>query len=170
VLKIPKSPILLLFALAMTPSMAAAEMKFGFVNMDRIENEAPQMESVRKRLEKELSRRERELKRKQDKVKKLQERLAKNGAAMSDSQRSGLERDIKVAQRDLARSGDEVREDLNILKNEELRKLLTLVGDTITELAREKKYDMIFTTGVVYASDRADVTEQVLQRLKKKRR
>lgn len=169
-MKIPKFPILLLIPLFLAPSVGVAEMKFGFVNMDRIEADAPQMESVRKRLEKELSRRERELKRKQSKVKKLQDRLAKNGAAMSEAKRSGLERDIKVAQRELARSGDEVREDLNILKNEELRKLLTLVGDTITELAREKKYDLIFTTGVVYASDRADVTDQVIKRLKTKRR
>lgn len=86
---------------------------------------------------------------------------------MSDSERNKLEREIRSLKRDLKRSRDEFREDLNIRRNEELAKLQKLVVETIRAIAQEGGFDLVVTDGVLYASDRIDITAMVLEKLKK---
>ncbi|MDE2090140.1 MAG: OmpH family outer membrane protein, partial [Gammaproteobacteria bacterium] len=64
------------------------------------------------------------------------------------------------------RAQDSFREDLNIRQNQEFGKLQRTVYDAIVTLAKQQKYDLILSQGVVYAGPRVDVTDQVLQRLK----
>jgi outer membrane protein len=37
----------------------------------------------------------------------------------------------------------------------------------VVSLAKEKKYDLIMSQGVVYSSDKVDITDSVLKKLKK---
>jgi outer membrane protein len=152
--------------LLLSPAAATAETKIGFVNMTRIEEEAPQLEALRKKFEREFAPREKELVTSQRDLKKLEDQLERDGATMSDSQRTKLERDVLARRRDLKRATDEFREDLTIRRNEELANLNRQVGDVIRDLARAEKFDLIFTAGAVYASDRVDVTDKVLDYLK----
>jgi outer membrane protein len=157
---------MLTVGLLMSALPVAAETKLGFVNMAQIEEKAPQLDILRRKFESEFSPREKELVEDQKKLKKLEERLERNGVTMSNSQRSKIERDILARRRELKRSTDEFREDLTIRRNEELANLNRQVGDVIRDFARSEKFDLIFTSGVVYASDQIDVTGQVLERLK----
>jgi len=143
-----------------------ADTKIGFVNMAKIEEEAPQLEALRKKFEREFSPREKELVSSQRELKKLEDQLERDGSTMSDNQRGKIERDVLSRRRDLKRATDEFREDLTIRRNEELANLNRQVGDVIRDLARAEKYDLIFTAGVVYAGDRVDVTARVLEELK----
>ena len=145
---------------------AIAETKIGFVNMARIEEEAPQLEALRKKFEREFAPREKELVSSQRDLKKIEDQLERDGATMSDSQRTKLERDVLARRRDLKRATDEFREDLTIRRNEELANLNRQVGDVIRDLARAEKFDLVLTAGVVYASDRVDVTGRILEELR----
>jgi len=145
---------------------AAAETKIGFVNMARIEEEAPQLDTLRKKFESEFSPREKDLVTVQKELKKFEEQLERNGTTMSDSQRSKIERDILTRRRELKRDTDEFREDLSIRRNEELANLNRQVTNVIRDFSRAENFDLILTSGVVYASDQIDVTERVLTKLK----
>ncbi len=160
--------LLAVFAVAclLSPVRVWAEMKIGFVNMTRIEEEAPQLEALRKKFDREFSPREKELVTSQRDLKKLEDQLERDGATMDDAQRAKIERDVLAKRRDLKRATDEFREDLTIRRNEELANLNHQVGDVIRDLARAEKFDLIFTAGVVYASDRVDVTGEILAQLK----
>lgn len=153
-------------ALLFTALPIFAETKIGFVNMTRIEEEAPQLENLRKKFETEFFPREKELVTVQRELKKLEEQLERNGSTMSENQRSKIERDVLARRRELKRNTDEFREDLTIRRNEELANLNRQVGNVIRDFARAEKFDLIFTSGVVYASDRIDVTERILTKLK----
>ncbi|CAK0765974.1 outer membrane protein [Gammaproteobacteria bacterium] len=144
----------------------AAEIKIGFVNMARIEEDAPQLDALRKKFENEFSPREKELVTVQRELKKLEDQIERDGATMTDALRNKIERDILSRRRDLKRNTEEFREDLTIRRNEELASLNRQVGDVIRDFARIEKFDLIFTTGVVYASDRVDVTGKIIEKLK----
>ena len=149
-----------------SPLSVFADTKIGFVNMTRIEEEAPQLEALRKKFEREFSPREKELVAAQRDLKALEDQLDRDSATLDDAQRTKMEREILSKRRDLKRATDEFREDLTIRRNEELANLNHQVGDVIRDLARAEKFDLIFTAGVVYASDRVDVTGEVLEQLK----
>lgn len=145
----------------------AAEIKIGFVNVARVLQQAPQAEAAKKRLEKEFAPRDKRLVAMQKELKKLEEKMSRDAAVMSDAERRKLEREILAKQRELKRAQEEFREDFNLRRNEELGKLQRQVFEAIKSLAKEEGYDLLLTDGVVYASDRVDVTDKVQQRLAK---
>ena len=152
-------------AMLVMPVAAFAEMKIGFVDLAKLSESAPQIKAAQGKIDAEFSSREQELISLQRKLGKQEEKLTKDGAVMSDSERSSLERDILSKRRDLKRSQDEFRDDLNIRKNEMLRQVNIEIGEIIENFARSENYDLIMAQGVMFASDRVDITELILKKL-----
>jgi len=151
--------------LAMGSPVLAEEVRIGFVNVAQVLQQAPQAAEAKKRLEREFAPRDKRIVAQQKELKKLQERLARDSAVMSDAERRKLERDILTKQREIKRAREEFREDFNLRRNEELGKLQQKIFQAIKALAKEEKFDLLLTDGVVYASDKVDVTAEVQKRL-----
>lgn len=150
----------------LTVASAAEPVKVGFVDIAKVMENAPQAEAARARLESEFAPRDQELVRSQDKLKEMEDRLSRDGDIMSEEARRNLEREIIGQRREIKRSRDEFREDFNIRRNEELRKLQKRVSDAIETLARQSGYDLVLSNSVLYSSRRVELTDLVLQKLR----
>lgn len=148
-------------------AVCAAEVRVAFVNSSEVLERAPQAENARALLQAEFAPRDAQLIAEQQKLRSQEERLSRDGMTMNDDERRRLEREVTTLQRDLKRARDEFSEDLNIRRNEEFAKLQREVAKVIVDVAKEAGYDLVFENGVVYASDRVDITNQVIDRLKK---
>jgi outer membrane protein len=144
-----------------------AEMKIGFVDTAKLMEAAPQVKAAQSKIESEFAPREKALVGLQRDIRTLEDRVSRDGAVMSESERTKLERDILSKRRDLKRTQEEFRDDLNIRRNEVLAKLQRDVFEAVTKFAKEQKYDLILSQGVVYSSEKIDVTEGVLKNLAK---
>lgn len=144
----------------------AQELKIGFVNPAKVSNEAPQAEAARRQLEQEFAPRDQELVEMQQALQKMEERLNRDGAIMSESERRELERKIVERKREIRRAQEAFREDFNIRRNEELGKLQRRIVDTITQVAKEQGFDLVVSDGVIFASERIDITDLIIERLK----
>jgi outer membrane protein len=144
---------------------AMAEMKVGFVDTAKLMESAPQVKEAQSKIEAEFAPREKELVELQRKIRTQEDRLARDSAVMSESENTKLERDILAMRRDLKRSQEEFRDDLNIRRNEVLAKLQREIFDAIVAFAKVQNYDLIMGQGVVYSSERVDITEAVLKEL-----
>lgn len=160
---------LLALTLGHAGAAAAAEYKIAFVEVPRLLRDAPQVEAVREKLKKEFSRRNDDLVAQGEQMKKLEEKFRRDSTIMSDAESKRLERDIISRQRKLKSSQNEFQEDLSLRQNEELGKLRKVIGEIIVQVAKEGNFDLVLESGVVYASDRANITDQVLERLRKQR-
>ena len=146
----------------------AEDYKIGAVNAIKILEQSPQAEKMRSMIEKEFAPRDRELVNSQKSLKEMEDRLTKDAAIMSESERSRLERDIINKRRDLKRSQDEFREDLTFRRNEEIAKIQKEIVDAINVIAKSHKFDMILNEGVLYASPKVDISNLVIDHLKSK--
>ena len=164
-LKKSLSRLFLVASLMFAATTGAADLKVGFVNAAKVSAEAPQADAARQKLEKEFAPRDQELLAAQKEVKSLEDRLNRDAAVMSESERANLERDVVSRRRDIRRMQDEFREDFNMRRNEELAQLQRRIIEVIQQLAKDEKFDLIVSDGVVYASDRIDVTAKVIERL-----
>jgi len=158
----------LLLASLMVSPVYAAEMKIGVVNASVVLDQSPQKERALARLEKEFSTRSKSLENKLKEVRAAQDKLNRDAAVLGNDERQAQERKIINDQRELKRLQDEYSEDLSIRRNEELRKLEEEIAETIVELAKKESYDLVLYQGVIFASERADLTAKVLERLKAK--
>lgn len=159
---------LLLFSLLFMLSAAQAqEVKIGAVNAVRILENSPQAEAARDKIQNEFAPRDRSLIEEQKKLKSLEDRLAKDGAIMSESERANLERQIVQMKRDLQRSQDEFRDDLNFRRNEEFGQIQKVILEAIQKVGKDLGYDIVLGEGVIYASKKVDISDQVIEYLKK---
>jgi outer membrane protein len=152
-------------ALLVSTGLSAAELKIGFVNVAKLLEKAPQAEKAKKELEREFAPRDKKLVAEQKEIKRMEEKLGKDAAVMSDDEKQKLDKEIISRKREAKRLQDEFREDFNLRRNEELTQLQKEIFEAIQSLAKEERYDLLLTDGVVYASDMIDVTGKVERKL-----
>ena len=160
--------VLVLAMLSFLPLHAAAQTKIGVVNVARVIEVAPQAQAATTRLEKEFAPRDREILAQQKEVRALEDKLVKNAAVMSDTERQRQEAQIRALRRELRRLTDEFQEDANLRRAQELSKLQTRVGEIIRKMGEDQDYDLIVTADrVIHVGAKVDITDQVIDALKK---
>jgi len=160
-----KTKIALFLGLLFAANASYADLKIGFVNIPAVLEKAPQAEKAKKRLEQEFSPRDKQLVAQQKEIQSMDEKMAKDAAVMGESGRANLEKEILNKKRDAKRAQQEFSEDFNARRNEELGKLQRRIVEAIREIAKDQNFDLLLTDGVIYASDKIDVTSQVQQKL-----
>ena len=159
-----------LFALVtiLSSNAVAAELKVGYVQVDKILQEAPQTAESGKKLEREFSPRSQELDRTQKQIRDIEVSLDKEGVTLSDSERRNKERDVSNLKIEFQRKQRELREDINLRKNEELSVLQDRINKAVQTVSETDGYDLVVYGGVAYASKKIDITDKVLKLLGKK--
>lgn len=159
-------PMFIIFAIACAAALpaAAADLKIGFIDQERITRESAPAERASKQLEKEFAPRAQELQRREGQIKTLQGQLEKDAMTMSESDRRTKEQDLGRLTLDFQRMQREFREDLNLRRNQELGALSERANKVIKQIAESEKYDIIFVEAA-YRSPRIDITDRVLKAL-----
>ncbi len=146
----------------------SAELKVGYVQVDKILQEAPQTAESGKKLEREFNPRSQELDRMAKQIKDLESALDKEGITITETERRSKERDIQNIKVEFQRKQRELREDINLRKNEELGSLQDRINKAVQSVAKAENYDLVMYSGVAYAADKLDITDKVLKLLGKK--
>lgn len=149
-------------------SAQSADLKVGYVQVDKILQEAPQTAESGKKLEREFSPRSQELDRMAKQIKDLEATLDKEGLTISEAERRNKERDVQNIKIEFQRKQRELREDINLRKNEELGSLQDRVNKAVQSVSEAEGYDLVVYSGVAYASKKIDITDKVLKTLGKK--
>ncbi len=158
----------LLFGLLLSANSVAADLKIGYVQVDKLLQEAPQTAESGKKLEKEFSPRSQELDRLQKQIRELEAALDKDRLTTTDAERRNRERDASNLKLEFQRKQRELREDINLRKNEELAVLQDRINKAVTTVAESESFDLVVYGGVAYASKKIDITDKVLKLLGKK--
>ena len=158
-----------LFALAaccISPAMEqGTESRIGFVDIPYLIDRAPQALEAELRLETEFAPRQAELEEQRAELAQLVAQLANSSLELDESELAQLDRKTRGLERRIKRSEQDFREELNIQKNDEFKKVRILVLEAIGEFGRKHDYDLIVSDGVLFANKRVDVTERILESL-----
>jgi outer membrane protein len=165
------SSILRQGALGLTVALAAGavvaeDLRIAVIDPNRIVEESPQYEEARQTLSAEVAEREADLLDQQESLDRLNARLDRDGALMSEEEMKRLENDIRARKRRLRYARAELQEDFALRQSELRTKLVKQVEEVVRQIAKEQEIDLIVSEGVVYFSDRIDISADVVQRLK----
>ena len=147
---------------------AYADLKVGFVQVDKILQEAPQTIESNKKLEKEFSSRTEKLKADVKSLKERESSFSKDALTMKESERDNKEKSLSQLRVDVQRKERELREDINIRRNEELGGLQEQINKAVTSVSKAEGFDLVLYNGVAYASEKIDITDKILKSLGKK--
>jgi len=153
------------FAQSADSESDAALSRIGFVDIPYLIDRAPQALEAEQRLETEFAPRQAELEEQRAELAALSARLADSSLELAESERVQLDRETRGLERRIKRSEQDFREELNIQKNNEFKKVRILVLEAIARFGKRNDYDLIVSDGVLYANNRIDVTERILDSL-----
>lgn len=159
---------ILISCLLITVGAYSAELKVGYVQVEKILQDAPQTAESGKKLEREFGPRSQELDKMAKQIKDIEASLEKDGLTLTDSDRRSKERDAQNIKVEFQRKQRELREDINLRKNEELTSLQDRINKAVQAVAKTESYDLVMYSGVAYATDKIDITDKVLKQLGKK--
>ena len=146
--------LLCLFA---TTAAGDDEIKIGYIDGVKLIEQAPQGDAAKAALEAEFKPREQEIIELRTRIRDAEQLLDPKDEDISKKQR-----ELRELKRDLKRMQQEMREDLNLRRNEELANLQKLISNAIIEMAKQENFDLI-VQDAVYASSRIDITDAVLE-------
>jgi outer membrane protein len=146
----------------------SADFKVGYVQVDKLLQEAPQTVETGKKLEREFSPRSLDLEKLQKQIRDLEAQLDHDRTSINESDRRVKERQLNNMRLEFQSKQRELREDINLRKNEELAVLQERINKAVQTVAENEGYDLVAYSGIAYASKRIDITDKVLKLLGKK--
>ncbi len=161
--------LVILAGLFVLPGHLAAQvtgLKIGYVNVQSVFANSPQLASARAALQEEFSPRQRELVAQQAALKEKQEQIQRDLEVMGAEERSNAQRELIKAERELERASEEFNEDVNLRQNEMFGKVQRALGLQIQAFAVQAGYDLIIGEAVYIRADGPlNITQQVLDAL-----
>jgi outer membrane protein len=142
-------------------------MRIGYVDMKRLLDNAPQVVAGRQKLEREFAPRDIALKADEARLADLRSRYERDRATLPSTDAESQRREIEALDRSIKRNRENLRSELKTRSDQELDRSWREINNAVIEFAREQGIDLIVPSPVVYASQRIDVTDQVLERLRR---
>ena len=154
---------------AFSTQAAAADDKdfggrIGVINSERIFKDSNLAKASQTKLQSEFAKREKELRDEAQKIKTAAERLDKDAAVMSDTDRVRRQRELADSDRELQRKQREFTEDVNQRSFEERSKIAQKANQALKSVAEQRKLDLIVQEAA-YVNPKIDVTEDVIKAL-----
>ena len=95
-------------------------------------------------------------------------KFKKDAEIMSGTERAAREKELNTRRIDISYSERKLKEDVAIRERELTQRLMQQFQEVIEAVALEGQYDMVLQDPV-YAREKADITDTVLERLRRKR-
>ena len=157
----------LLFVFVSANVMAAGSPKIGFVSVEKILTDAPQVEAVNESMLERFGSRKTELQEMEKEIKGMQENYKRNELVMTEDKLNELKNNIIAKIQEFKQKEALLQQEVATVRNQELAVLQQSVSSIINDIAKDEKYDLILSEGVVYADEKLDITDKVLERMKK---
>ena len=145
----------------------APKTSVAVIDVQQVVNESAAGKETMTRLRKLQDDKLAEGRKKADDLETLRKQLATQRATLAETKVVELEKQIEDRQVELQRFADDTKQQLADAQRRELDALEKQIMPIINELGRELKIQMIFNkfqSGLVYADDAVDITEQVVRR------
>jgi len=147
------------------PAIAQAELKIGYVDLQRALNESGAGKKAKEDFRGQVDRLEGQLKGKKEELDRLKSELETKGTVMADGQRRKLETEFEQKRLDLKRRFEDSQAELQKKDQELTGKIIQDLQGIIKEVGDRDGYTLILELGsspVLYFKKSAEITDDVL--------
>ncbi|MDA3868571.1 MAG: OmpH family outer membrane protein [Gammaproteobacteria bacterium] len=157
-----------LFSLAVcSNAIAASDLKIGYVSVEKLLTQAPQVEAVNTAMIERFGSKKDDLQKMENEIKSMQENYKRNELVMTEDKLDELKNKLIAKLQTFKQMEAALNQEVSTMRSQQLAILQKSVRYIINEIAKKEKYDLVLSEGVVFAADRLDITDVVLERMKK---
>ncbi|MFN0061353.1 MAG: OmpH family outer membrane protein [Myxococcaceae bacterium] len=153
-------------ALLMAPTAAMADIKVGYVDLQRALGEVEEGKNAQNRLKGILDSKQRELDKEQEGLRKEKEALEKQASAMSEETRNKRAADLQKKLFDLAQKWEKGKAEMATKQQEELQGIFRKMEAIIATIAQREQLTLVFEksdSGLVYAPPSLELTNELVR-------
>lgn len=152
-------------ALALSAPAAAAEVKLGYVDLQRALNEVDEGANAKKALKKEFDEKQKTLDAKQNELKALKDELDSRGTMMKPEVKQEKLNDLQKRLLETQQLYFQLQQELSKREGEATAEIFKKMGVILQTMGEEQGFSMIVEkSGVVYAKPSLDVTNELIRR------
>jgi outer membrane protein len=168
--RILQTAMVLVAGIMMSATVAAKEMKIGFVDVQAVASKLPQAAALQQTIRAEFGSRMEAVEKLEKDINFNIEKLRRDGPTMSQKQQEELSTTLNNQRQQYEQLARPLQEELRNRQTEERNKLLGLIQSAIDEVASRDKYDVILNSGAaVYAKPEYDISDAVVSIASKKK-
>jgi outer membrane protein len=158
--------MLLLLALAAGPALARADMKLGYVDLQRALNEVEEGKAAKALLKKDFDEKQKQLDVKKAEFDKLQADAEKQFVVMSEAAKKEKAGELDRRARELQGLFVQLQKDLSDREREATKGIFDRMASIVREIAEADGVTMVFEkgAGLVYAPQSLDLTNELIRK------
>jgi len=158
--------VLIIIGGLLTGRVYSAEIKIGWVDMQKVLNECNAGKEAKKVLTQEVEKFQRQVAEKQKEIQEMKESLEKQGLMLNPEVRAARERDLQNKLRVFQRWGEDVQNELDQKRIEMERNISSSLVKVVQEIGAKEGYTVILQrneTIVLFATKSNDLTDLVIK-------
>jgi len=153
--------------LLVVPSSWAADIKIGVLNMQKLQSDAPQIKVIMSRLQKRFEEPGQALSKLAQEIQNDEKDLKQNEVLMSPAKLKETRQALVDKVKSFREQETSLNKEMQTMRNQELAVFNGKVNQLLEDLAKKEKFDLILTEGIVFVSDKLDITDKLVAQLKK---
>ena len=154
-------------ALAQAPAApAGGALKIGVINVERLVQESALGKEAFNRVKRLNDQKKEEGDKLSKELRDMEQKLADQGSALAEDKREALQKSYQEKAISFKRFQDDANRDLEAAQKKELGELERRVFPVINQVGKERGFTVVFNkfqSGLVYADDSVDITDEVLK-------
>jgi outer membrane protein len=161
-----KLAAVLAVAAALAPAAGRAEVKIGYVDLQRALNEVDEGKAAKALLKRDFDEKQKQLDVKKTEFDKLQADFEKQSVVMSDQARKEKGADLDRRARELQALFMNLQKDLSERERDATRGIFDKMAQVVAEIAEADGFTMVLekTAGLVYAPASLDLTNELIRK------
>lgn len=147
-------------------SIECLAQKIGFVDMERVTNNSPQISKALDEINKEFEAQFETIKQKEYDLETLEVSITKDGAMMPLEKLSQLQERARILERQIRRLKEDLRDSMSIRQTQVFNDIEKEINKVVESYAITNNYQAILINEILYVNEEMDITDEILQLLK----
>lgn len=159
-------------AFALIGAQAHADVKIGYVDMQKAIQTTKAGQKAKKDLETEFEKRKKNLQSKEAELKKMGEELEKKAMVLSDEVRTNKQKEFQAKMMEFQQTVQKNQKEIQDQERKLTEPILKKIQAVIEETAKKESYTVILEkreNGVLWAQKELDITEQIVKAFEAKK-
>ena len=152
--------------IVISSTVNAADLKIGYVEVQKLLLEAPQVEVINVKMLDRFGGKKSELEKLEKEIKESQGKYKRNELIMTNDQLEELKKGIIGKVQIYKQKEAALQQEVATMRSQEVAVLQQAIRGIIAELAKNGKYDLILSDGVLHANKSYNITEKVLDEMR----
>ncbi len=157
----------ILFSVFMLYSgISLAAGKIGYVDMNVLINESPQILQANRDLTAEFNAENQKISQQELDLSSLEKRITQEGPLMTTDELLKLQERARILERQVRRAKEDLKDAITIRNSQMVDDVQAQLKKVVSEYAITNNYDAILINAILYVNDEVDITDEILAQLR----